>query len=116
SPLVASERGPEDVLMGVYVRLTIVPGAIDPTAWAEVYDATLTLLARHPDRLVSLRRLTPGARGGSRLVYSRALEHDAEDPARRRWKVEGDESGRTGETFTLYRDLARYGAHGSRDR
>jgi len=94
--------------MGVFVQLYIVPGRIDPGAWAEMYDQTLEIIRKYPG--------TPAAGMNqedlgfcTRLVYTRNLEHDVHLPDQRRWVVVGDmRSGTMAEDFTLYRDLSHY--------
>lgn len=93
--------------MGVNVRLDIVPEAIDADAWDQFYGLVRQWLAGYPTGLVTLRREAIG--DGTRLVYSRAIEHDADDPDRRSLRVCGDsESMQMAESFVLYGDLARY--------
>ena len=93
--------------MGVNVNLDIVPEAIDADAWDRFYGLARQWLAGYPTGLVTLRREAIGE--GTRLVYSRAIEHDADDPGRRSLRVCGDrESMQMAESFVLYGDLARY--------
>ncbi|HIJ82699.1 MAG: hypothetical protein HW380_3897 [Magnetococcales bacterium] len=93
--------------MGIHVYLDIFPERIDPKIWHALYLDTLRLFKSWPGGLVGLREETIG--DCKRLTYSSHIEHDEDDPVKRRWKVEGDqESGETGESFELYAHLNRY--------
>ena len=95
--------------MGVNVGLDILPEGIDPEDWSRFYDQARRLLAGHRPRLASLHQQQIG--DASRLVYSRVIEHDPEDPGRRSLQVCGDlESMETAESFVLYGALAHYRA------
>lgn len=97
----------QEVSMGIHVNLDIFPERIDPEAWHAVYLETLQLLQGWPGGILGLREETVG--GHKRLTYSSHIEHDVDNPKKRRWKVEGDqESGETGETFELHAHLDRY--------
>ncbi len=93
--------------MGVYVRLSIDPEGIVPAAWKDFYRQARDFLTGHPDGLVGLRR--EPVKGTTRLVYSRQLEHEPQDPAQRHLRVSGDLASMThGESFCLYEDLGHY--------
>lgn len=93
--------------MGVYVQSHIIAERIEPDAWQALYSSTLEFLDRCPLEPMGLRRV-PG-RDGERRVYSRRIEQDAADPARRHWHLVGDlGSMQTGESFVLHADLGRY--------
>ncbi|MBF0181814.1 MAG: hypothetical protein HQM03_17495 [Magnetococcales bacterium] len=93
--------------MGIHVYLDIFPERIDPETWHALYLETLRLLKSWPGGMIGLREETIG--DCKRLTNSRDIEHDKDDPVKRRWKVEGDqESGETGETFEMYAHLDRY--------
>lgn len=93
--------------MGIQVKLDIIPEAIDPAAWASVYDETVRLLAGYPQGIIGLRECKIGS--GRRLIYSRDFEHAVRDPERRHWIISGDaDSLQTGETFKLHRNLDHY--------
>ena len=86
--------------MGGHIHLEILPTRIDPVRWAELYDESLALLRRHPSQPMSV------SSAGDRTFYTRALEKDAHDPARRRWEIVGDmASMATGEPFSMGRAL-----------
>jgi hypothetical protein len=89
-------------LMGVTIHLQVDRRAIDPAAWAEVYDDTLRLLRAHPSGLLGLERRE--VLGRPVPVYTREIERA--DGDRRAWCVVGDRrSLRVAESFCLTREL-----------
>ena len=89
------------------VILDIVPGRIDPAAWAEAYDDACKVLMAHPARLLGYDSITVA--GEPLQAYTCAIEGDRDDPTARRWCVAGERASlTTGEPQTLYRDLGRY--------
>lgn len=97
--------------MGVHIYLDIIPQRIDARVWAELYAETLVLLRSHPTVLMGLG--TRSVAGIRLAMYTREIEHHPDQPARRYWCVSGDfTSRRTGETFTMYRDLQHYAPAG----
>jgi hypothetical protein len=93
--------------MGTEIVVDVVPQRIDPAAWAEAFDETLSLLAKHPARLVGCDlRVVAGV---PVQVYTRSIERDAALPGARRWCVAGSlGSSGAGDPQAMYRDLARY--------
>src|SRR5258706_5755305 len=88
--------------MGVHLYLRVLRHAIDPAAWAELYDDLLRLLRAHPSGLLGydtrslLGRLVP--------AYVRDVERIHR--GRREICVVGDRGSlRCGEAFCLPRDL-----------
>ena len=73
--------------MGVNICLDILQESIDSGDWNDFFDQARQLLAGYRPALVSLRRERVG--DADRGVYSRTLEHDADDPARRSLQVCG---------------------------
>jgi hypothetical protein len=58
--------------MGTYVYLHVLEDAIPPTAWAQIYDDTRSLLRAHPSGLLGLDERT--LLGHDVLVYTRDIE------------------------------------------
>jgi len=101
--------------MGVYLRLTIVPSRIAHAEWLEVYKDSLVLLHGYPGEMMGIKH--EEINSAEREVYSRTIEHDADDPEQRHWHVVGDfESQATGESFIFYSDLDYYGEIENRSR
>lgn len=97
--------------MGIYITLEILPEAIEPAAWASVYDETLTFLKSCPQGILGLRSRKVGT--VRRFLYSRDLEHAVDRPEGRHWIVSGDAESKTfAETFHLYRDIGHYRSTG----
>lgn len=93
--------------MGIYVTLGILPQQIESDRWTAVYDECVAMLARHPLRLAG--RATREIDGQTLRYYSRDLELDRDDPAKRRWYVVGDlTTKRMAESFEIRRDLSAY--------
>jgi len=93
--------------MGVYVHLSICPEGIEPTAWKDFYRQAREFFTGHPYGLCGLRR--ERIKGTSRLVYSRQLEHEPDDPAQRHLRISGDLASMTNaESFCLYEDIGHY--------
>jgi hypothetical protein len=93
--------------MSVRVILEIVPGAITQESWSSVYDETLRVLRAHPTGLMGcdIRTLEET----ETVVFTRALECDAEIPGRRRWSVAGDRATlRAGETQWFFHSIEHY--------
>jgi hypothetical protein len=94
--------------MGVYVLLEIIPEDISPDEWADVYRESLELLKSYQGGLMGRAKKQIGST--EVLVHSRELEHEKQDPEKRKWHVVGDfASKQTGESFILYYDLHHYG-------
>jgi hypothetical protein len=95
--------------MGTEIVVDVVPQRIDPSAWAEAYDETLSLLAKHPARLVGCELRM--AAGVPVHVYTRSIEcvTAAGEERARRWCVAGAMgSFGAGDPQSMYRDLAMY--------
>ncbi len=90
--------------MGIYLELHIAPSRIDASEWAKAWDLSLDLLRRYPLKLVRFQAETFGRT--RRLLYTRQIEVDADDPRQRHWRISGDlDSRRMAETFALPRQL-----------
>lgn len=101
--------------MGVYLRLTIIPGRINHAEWLDVYEDSLALLHGYPGEMMGIKY--EKINSIERRVYSRTIEHDADDPEQRHWHVVGDfQSKATGESFVFYSNLDCYGEMGIRSK
>ncbi len=97
--------------MGISLYLSILPQELDPGAWEAAWDESLTLLERFPLGLLANALEWVGET--PRIVHTRRLEQEAQDPTERHWHVVGDATTlRLGESFLVYRDPARYGIRG----
>lgn len=74
--------------MGITITLDVFAEAIEPEAWAAVYDETLAFLTNCPQAILGLRGQQVGK--VRRLFFSPRLEHDRDRPERRHWVANGD--------------------------
>jgi hypothetical protein len=101
--------------MGISVALDILAADIEPRAWEQVYDETLSLLQRHPARIFGLNRRK--IESCDLLLYTFDLERNPPDEGRH-WHVSG--AARTmesAEANRMFRDVAYYqrDRHGAQD-
>ena len=88
--------------MGIWIRLTITPEAINADEWQAFYHEVHAVLASEPSGIVALRSEPAGRSGERRLVLSRDIELPGSKEQGRHLKIDGDlDSRRTGETFFL---------------
>lgn len=96
--------------MGIYLTLDILPHAIDPAAWSDLYEETRAFLAACPQGIVRLRRKAVGK--AERIYFSRNLEREDDEAGPddgHFWTVGGAlEDLSSAETFDLYRNLDHY--------
>lgn len=99
--------------MGILINLSVIPEAIAPDEWQEVYFESLALLKGYPGEMMGVQR--ERINSAQRRVYSRKIEHHLHDPTRRHWHVVGDfESKERGESFVFYLDINHYGSRRSK--
>ena len=96
--------------MGTHLCLAVQPECIDAADWRAAYDDSLRILDLWPGDFV--RRTERDVAGVRVIALTSDLELDVDDPARRRWRIDGDRrSLRAGETHGLPRRLG--GSRGS---
>ena len=94
--------------MGVYIGLDIIPKKIIQEEWQKVFEESMQLIQAYP--FATLKEVNVD--GFKRLVLDRAEVQCVEGygAEEKYWKINGDlESKETGESFTLFSSLDRYG-------
>jgi hypothetical protein len=93
--------------MGVSLSLRIVPDRIQADEWQRFYDDSLFFLQSYPGGVVDLQKIS--IERFTRFQYSRNIERNPEEPARRCWQVVGMLEGfGFAESFTMYASLDAY--------
>lgn len=94
--------------MGVYIKLALLPQNISPDDWLKTYAEVLFFLEGCPYELMSLKE--DEIDGRKRTVFSRKLEHVADNPKDRHLYVLGDfQSRKTADSFIMYSNINKYG-------
>lgn len=95
------------MFMGIYINLNVFPNRINAQEWQAAYEESVLFLQSSWVEGMGIQ--TESIYSCKRKFFSRKIEHEIANPAKRFWNVRGDfKTKEKAESFILHYDLSYY--------